>query len=451
MRERPGCWPIDLAPSWCRCAHLLGARTDRGVRDYLVAVLRRKHGQRTGGRRCGVAPSHVARRDILPTVDGLESEFMERRFLMGLRSFLIAGVVSALMAVVGTIAAEEQRRPPILIPGVQEPEEMRVEPFPTTKLDLTAPERMLGEALQKSDNNKPAMLLPALNQILAQYPDFSDGYVMRALALCDPGNDRAAITADLDRALSSKASLRTVSLLSTRAKMDYLSGNYLGAMNNLEKAIRSDLGKATEFTNSGAVKPEKTTVSVCVWTEPDTDVLVQRFPNDYRSHMFRGLYFSKFAPLDDDSLKPAIENLTKAAQLNPKSGLPQLFKAMLLGDHFVFYKRLNKFGWGDAERDKLDAEMVGEYSKALALDPNLLPALKGRAMRSLHLKQFEKAIADYDRFLSLDPQDWVAYHDRGLAKLRFGRSYDAICPTLAPRSNSTPKSTGVTRIAPMPT
>jgi hypothetical protein len=83
------------------------------------------------------------------------------------------------MAVVGTIAPAEQSRQ-LLIPGIQEPEEMRVEPFPTAKHDLTAPERMLGEALQKSDSRNPATLLPALNRILAQYPDFSDGYVMRA-------------------------------------------------------------------------------------------------------------------------------------------------------------------------------------------------------------------------------------------------------------------------------
>jgi tetratricopeptide (TPR) repeat protein len=156
------------------------------------------------------------------------------------------------------------------------------------------------------------------------------------------------------------------------------------------------------------------------------DALVQRFPNDYRSHMFRGLYFSKFAPLDDGSLKPAIDSLSKAAQLNPKSALPQLFKAMLLGDHFVFYKRLNKLGWADAERDKLDAELVGEYTKALALDPTLLPAFKGRALALFHLKQFQKAIADYDRIVSLDSQDWATYHDRGLAKMQLGRDYDAI-------------------------
>jgi hypothetical protein len=85
---------------------------------------------------------------------------MERRFLVGIKLLLTAGVMSALMGTIGTIAAAEQSRQPILIPGIQEPEEMRVEPFPTTKFDLTAPERMLGEALQKSDNSKPATLLP---------------------------------------------------------------------------------------------------------------------------------------------------------------------------------------------------------------------------------------------------------------------------------------------------
>jgi tetratricopeptide (TPR) repeat protein len=36
------------------------------------------------------------------------------------------------------------------------------------------------------------------------------------------------------------------------------------------------------------------------------------------------------------------------------------------------------------------------------------------------------AIADYDRILSLDLQDWISYHDRGLAKMQLGRDYDAI-------------------------
>jgi tetratricopeptide (TPR) repeat protein len=356
---------------------------------------------------------------------------MERGLLPRLR--LVASIVTALMGTVGATAAAEQSRQPILIPGIQEPEEMRVEPFPTTKPDLTAPEQMLGEALQKPDMSKPAALLPALNRILAQYPDFADGYIMRAFALCDPGNDRAAIAEDLKRALNSIANVRfgktsVASLLSTLAKMEYVSGNYLGAMNGLEKAIRSDLEKAPEFTNSGAAKPEKTASSVCIWTESDMDALVQRFPNDYRSHIFRGLYFSffvNFSP-EDSTITNAVDSFNKAAQLNPKSALPPLFKARLLSHPFVFNTRLNRLGWRDAERDKLNAELVSAYTKAIALDPNLLLALKGRANAHFNLKQFEQAISDYDHILSLDPQDRAAYHDRGLANIQLGHDYDAI-------------------------
>jgi tetratricopeptide (TPR) repeat protein len=204
--------------------------------------------------------------------------------------------------------------------------------------------------------------------------------------------------------------------------------DYVGAMDTLDKAIGVDLAKAAEFTNSGAAKPEKAASSVCVWTEPDMDTLAQRFPTDYRSHMFRGLYFSFFVSFNPEDwiVTRAVENFNKAAQVNSKSALPQLFKARLLSHSFVFHTRLNKLGWGDAERDKLDAEVVGEYAKALALDPNLLLALKGRALALLHLKRYQEAIADYDRILSRDPEDWVIYHDRGLAKTQSGRQYDAI-------------------------
>jgi tetratricopeptide (TPR) repeat protein len=92
----------------------------------------------------------------------------------------------------------------------------------------------------------------------------------------------------------------------------------------------------------------------------------------------------------------------------------------------VFYKRLHQLGWGDAERDKLDYELLREYDKALLLDPDLLPALEGRALARFHLKQWQKAISDYDKILSLNPQDATIYNDRGLAKMQLGRSYEAI-------------------------
>jgi tetratricopeptide (TPR) repeat protein len=74
----------------------------------------------------------------------------------------------------------------------------------------------------------------------------------------------------------------------------------------------------------------------------------------------------------------------------------------------------------------LNTELVGEYTKALALDPNLVPALRKRATARLNLKQFQDAIADYDKVLSIDPKDWIAFHDRGLAKMGLGNGYEAV-------------------------
>jgi hypothetical protein len=62
---------------------------------------------------------------------------------------------------------------PILIPGIQEPEEMRAQPIP---VDMpTLPERLLGEAMQQIGDNSgrglAAALLPIVDRILAKYPD----------------------------------------------------------------------------------------------------------------------------------------------------------------------------------------------------------------------------------------------------------------------------------------
>jgi tetratricopeptide (TPR) repeat protein len=406
---------------------------------------------------------------------------MKYGLLLGLTALLVAAVIAALITLVPSqtmvpirspeehaagsrqmrVTETQQRREPILIPGVQEPDEMRVEPLLTKTVELTDPERELAEATRNFSKVNLAELLPALDRILAKYPDFADGYVFRLGAFCERNDWRAAMS-DINNALKFMSSSRSmaakeppVDLLSMRAKPAYADGDYLGAMEGLDKAIRADLKNANRFTNSAAAKPEKT-ASVCVWAESDMDALVQRFPIDYRSHMFRGLYFSFFVNFNPEDwiITRAMESFSKAAQLNPKSALPQLFKARLLSHFFVFNTRLNQLGWGDADRDKLNAELVAEYAKVLVFDPNLLLALEGRANAYFNLKQYQQAIADYERILSLDPQDRGAYHDRGLANMQLGRNYDAISDfssaiKLQPRTLG--GNTTAMRAGPMPT
>jgi hypothetical protein len=238
------------------------------------------------------------------------------------------------------VAAENVLHDPILIPGVQEPEEMRVEPIPVEV--LTPPERMLGNAMQQvGSNSNPAALLPALARILAKYPDYSDGYVMRLGSLCS-GNDRPTILSNINSALKYAGNSRTgkdstSSLLSMRAKIEHTSGDDTDAMGDLDKAIQADLSNSTQFVNSGAIAPEKT-ASACTWTEPDMDALVQRFPTDYRAYLFRGLYYGFFTEWNENSLKPALENFRRATELNISTTMPHLFIASILNRAFGIKK-----------------------------------------------------------------------------------------------------------------
>ena len=65
-------------------------------------------------------------------------------------------------------------------------------------------------------------------------------------------------------------------------------------------------------------------------------------------------------------------------------------------------------------------------TRAIALDPNLVPALLIRANEYYRLKQYADTIRDYDRVLALDPDNANAYADRGLAKMGLGRHSAAV-------------------------
>ena len=104
---------------------------------------------------------------------------------------LLAGLAIVLTATLSIRAvAGEQPRAPILIPNVQEPEEMRVAPFPKNNTVLTPADRMLGEAITNGKNAQA--MLPALNRVIASYPEHAPAYVMRLGALCE-GSDKDAV------------------------------------------------------------------------------------------------------------------------------------------------------------------------------------------------------------------------------------------------------------------
>jgi tetratricopeptide (TPR) repeat protein len=76
---------------------------------------------------------------------------------------------------------------------------------------------------------------------------------------------------------------------------------------------------------------------------------------------------------------------------------------------------------------------LGEYEKAIAdldqaieLDPEYALAYNHRGAAYFSLGEYEKAIADYDRAIELDPEYAMAYNNRGYAYLNLGEYEKAI-------------------------
>lgn len=256
---------------------------------------------------------------------------------------------------------------------------------------------------KRSATTRNQKLLPALDRILKKYRDYSDGYSMRLAALCS-GNDLKAILFNLNSALRYVNNSRVGKdsrngLLSMRAKIEHSQGEDLEALRDLESAVQANLADSPQFVNSGAVAPEKN-APVCTWTEPDMDALVQRFPNDYRSHEFRGLYYAFFASWDEPSLKSAVDNLRRAIEINGKDASLHF----LIANTFNRAFSIKRYGLSDVDRNKLDETILEELNKALNLDPNLLPALSQRAQAYFDLKQIAQAVSDYDKIVALDPK-----------------------------------------------
>jgi tetratricopeptide (TPR) repeat protein len=76
---------------------------------------------------------------------------------------------------------------------------------------------------------------------------------------------------------------------------------------------------------------------------------------------------------------------------------------------------------GHAFHDKKDYDRaIADYDQAIQLDPKDANAYVSRGLAYHGKKDYDRAIADYNQAIQLDPKDADAYFSRGLAKRRKG-------------------------------
>jgi hypothetical protein len=188
--------------------------------------------------------------------------------------------------------------------------------------------------LRSFDQTKPETIVPALDAItdfLKEEPH-SDMYFMRALVGCFAHVAPIRLLSDIDIALSSKPSNATLSahktkrdLYSFKAKIEFDSGRFHAAADDLENAIKEDYESAPQMFNDGEVKPSLT-VKPCSWSQADLNVLAERLPKDFRPTLALGLYLNYFTRFNSDTdFQAMITAFERSATLNPTSPLPALY------------------------------------------------------------------------------------------------------------------------------
>ena len=101
--------------------------------------------------------------------------------------------------------------------------------------------------------------------------------------------------------------------------------------------------------------------------------------------------------LAEENYDCAIENYTKAIELNPNSAEPFKYRAA------AYYSK------GDFDL------AVQDYNKAVELNPNDPNTIYGRGVAYFNRGDYDRAIENYNKAIALSPQDAKIFYNRGLA------------------------------------
>ena len=337
------------------------------------------------------------------------------------------------LLVVAEFVADAQ--PSIRIAGVEEPPELTGEPKKVTEPPEAWRHLMANSLPKEEKKGENAAALKFLNEAVREVPDWSDGYFWRATVnrCILRTTDTESVLSDVNMAISTHATQKIermegwgslASHYGFRAKLDLDTGHYREAMDDLEQAVAQGAEEADKvFANRGG-KPDAPPENPCAWSLSDLDSLGQRFPQDYRSYLFRGLYLSVFSVVgvsDEKYYRQAIQAFERAAEVSPTSPLPYYYLGYLHWKaSFLLYHT------SEEKRTEANKKAIQGFTRAIQANPRFERAYELRADSYWAEKQDAQAIGDYGRALELNPDCANAYGGRGEAEMELGRYAAAI-------------------------
>ncbi len=284
-----------------------------------------------------------------------------------------------------------------------------------------------GKDLEK---NKKA--LDEYNKLIKENPEYSDAYFYRAKHLYQflHSKDYPKIIEDINNAIKFHSSTKYKSIFSSscsdmydlRAKINKLMGNYNQVIEDLEKAflLSKTENNIYKINILSYVKPEEIVPDdehqMLLWNKKDFDEIINKFPLDYRSYLFRGYYYSNpsFTIYDEKYYTQAVKDYEEAIHLNPAN--PALIY-YLLADCENLSQNMSYEG---------ENKRIQFLNKAIMINSKFKDAYSLRASIYFMLKQYKLDIEDLDKVIELDPENYSAYNFRGNCNVNLENYYEAI-------------------------
>ncbi|MEH1824142.1 MAG: tetratricopeptide repeat protein [Nostoc sp.] len=180
----------------------------------------------------------------------------------------------------------------------------------------------------------------------------------------------------------------------------YEEGNYEGAIEDFNQAIKLDPQNALAYNRRGDAYYR---LGDYEQAQADSSQAILLNPQDANAYFDRGFAFSELG-----KYKEAIADYTQAIKLNSK-------------DAYAYYGR------GLARTQSKDNKgAIEDFSKAIALKPEYTEAYLQRGILRRRLRQRLEAIQDFDKVIKINPSDAKAYYQRGLTQSINKQKYAAL-------------------------
>lgn len=274
------------------------------------------------------------------------------------------------------------------------------------------------------DNTKLREAIDALDKVVSRIPDFSHVLQIRGLLYLYGLNEYGKAMADFDAALKyNKWNIRGITVKETepeevpglhtgilkfKAYAQLKLGKHLDCIATIEKALN--------------IKPNGF-VFYDPWKLDDFDHLVKKYPKDFRTWLYRGIYYDNNSFMSNNHKDLAISDYQKALKLNNRYP----FTYFSIGDTYMSY--YFSVYPKPADDIKYKQKAIEYFNKALKLKPS--PSLGKSIYREIaiiqtDLKKYDAALAAYDKALEYSKDDGGIHVDKASVYSRMQRFDDEI-------------------------